>query len=326
VPVAAASQPLSDFAAGDGAAVVLTQAGNVISWGLTGLGVAEADIPVSVRSATITAVAAGQAFALALSSTGRVYQWGSLATGVPAEALAGVSLIAAASETAVAVRNDGSLVFWGDGECVSQQFISGSSDAGSGVVRLPWLEGANITAISVSATSVVALLHNGSALQWGCTWDEPFADRVWLGQLEVPATARHGTAQVAAGFDYAMARTADNKLVMWGNSAVVANTPGVLLGPGALNITAISAGRHHALALLANGTLAAWGVSMNSPAVRAVPDGSVQQGRVLGMSAGTGFSLALTEPTGTPERPPSAGMNDGQGSAGQACVRGPHKL
>jgi alpha-tubulin suppressor-like RCC1 family protein len=318
VPVAAANQPVLDFAAGSGVAVVLTDAGNVISWGFLLTLVTEADIPAAVKSSTITAVAAGSSFALALSSSGRVHQWGQTMainmnrTHVPVEALSDVTAISAAGLTALALLGNGSLVFWGDGHCVANDSFSGDflfdvdGPPASGVVRLPWLVGANISTIRVSENYGLALLSNGSVLQWGCDSE----NGEWLGQIDVPSGAQKEVVEVAAGQKYAMARTADNKLVIWGNSSVVDNTPKSLLEPAALNITAISAGYDHALALLANGSVMAWGEDMNSSAVWNVPD-SVRQGRVVRMSAGDGFSMALVEPPSTqPPPPPAPGVKD----------------
>jgi hypothetical protein len=106
-----------------------------------------------------------------------------------------------------------------------------------------------------------------------------------------------------------MARTTANKLVIWGNSSVVDNTPTSLLGPGALEITAISAGYTHALVLLLNGTLVTWGDTerFGSSALLKLPDG-VRQGRVVRMSAGDGMSLALVEPPETQGRSPTPGV------------------
>jgi hypothetical protein len=291
VPVAAANQPLVDIAAGSGVAVVNAQAGGVISWGEFGY---TASIPSAVQSSTIVAVAAGLGTALALSSAGRVYQWGHapmFEPEIPVEALDGVVAIEADGSSALALLRDGSLVFWDSILFpTNARCVVGGSDTFSGVLRLPWLKGANITAISLSRSTVAAVLSNGSLLHWGCG-----DTKNWLGQLDVPEDARSGVVETASGNGFNMARTTANKLVIWGNSSVVDNTPTSLLGPDALNITSISAGYDHALALLANGSLVAWGDNMSSPAVRDVPD-SVRQGRVVRMSAGSDFSLALVEP------------------------------
>jgi alpha-tubulin suppressor-like RCC1 family protein len=316
VPAAAANQPLLDIAAGDGIAVVKTRAGRIISWGLRSNGVAETDIPKAVRSSNITAIAAGDGFAMALSSAGRVYMWGSVWGRLPPqyENLTGVLAFASAASSiggnhALALLGNGSLVWWGaSGRCV----VGDPLDYSGGIVSLPWLVGANITGIGLSGESVVAVLSNGSLLHWGCDWQSSS----WLGQLDVPEGARNGVAEAAAGYGYTMARTTANKLVIWGNSSVVDNTPSSLLGPDALNITSIGTSYSRAFALLANGSLVTWGQYVD----RDMPD-SVRWGRVVRFSAGDGFTLALVEPytTPTPSLPSPTGAGGVEGSSILRC-------
>jgi alpha-tubulin suppressor-like RCC1 family protein len=311
VPLAAASQPIAAFAAGFGVAVALTQSGDVISWGLAGYAVADSKVPSAVRAATIQSVAAGSLFALALSTRGEVHHWGALIAGravqvpVPEAARTDVSTIDAGPAHALAVRTDGSVVVWGadtGSELASSTVcFGGSRQERTAVVRLPWLVGANITAVSVGPDHAVALLGNGSVVQWGCQSNR------YQGQLTVPANVTSGVVEVAAGNGYAMALTAFNKLVVWGGSKAVANTPDYLHGPDALPVTAISAsvnyGYSYALAVLANGTVVTWGEGITSTAVYEPGDGSAA-GRTIGAAAGSTFQLALVEPASPPPQSP----------------------
>lgn len=72
------------------------------------------EAPVEFQSGVID-VAAGHGFALALKESGEVVAWppGSRATQVPAEALYGVTSIAASQSTAYAIKN-GQLIVWGN--------------------------------------------------------------------------------------------------------------------------------------------------------------------------------------------------------------------
>jgi alpha-tubulin suppressor-like RCC1 family protein len=313
VPVAAASQPIAAFAAGFGVAVALTQSGDVVSWGLEEYAVADSDVPSAVRAATIRSVAAGGLFALALSTRGEVHHWGAAVAGrgaqvlVPEAARTDVSVMDAGADHALAVRTDGSVVVW----CadIEDEFQSSTECFGGGqgertaVVRLPWLAGANITAVSVGLDHAVALLGNGSVVQWGCEADQ------YKGQLAVPANATSSVVAVAAGHGYAMALTASNKLVVWGDSQVAANTPDYLRGPDALPVTAITASAFvgesysYALVVLANGSVVTWGGELFSTTVQ-VPGDVRAGGRVAGMAAGSTFQLALIEPASPP--PPSS--------------------
>jgi alpha-tubulin suppressor-like RCC1 family protein len=218
---------------------------------------------------------------------------------VPSGAQLGVISMATAQGNAVAVRQDGTVMFWGWGNTRCFTGVSGAYIVSSTTLSLPWIVGQAVTSASISSNHAVALLANGSVVRWGCAWEEDAVDYVssgrigeYLGLLPVHADAQAHVVKVEAGNGYVIALTSRGKLVVWGNSSVVNNTPAALQGPGALNITTFSAGADHALAVLENGSVLAWGQT----GLSVQPPEALSRRRALAVAAGTRFSLAVMEP------------------------------
>lgn len=112
-------------------------------------------------------------------------------------------------------------------------------DNDDGQITVPEL--ANVAAIAAGNSHSLALLDDGTVVQWGVI-------------AAVPGTAVNVT-HIAAGAEHNLARKSDGNVIAWG-----ANTFGQTTVPGGITTaTNVSAGEKHSLALRANGTVQAWG-------------------------------------------------------------------
>jgi alpha-tubulin suppressor-like RCC1 family protein len=225
----------------------------------------------------VTAVAAGGRHSLALLANGTVYSWGnneygqlgnnSQATGdapgvVPG--LSGVKAIAAGANHSLALLTDGTVMSWGNNE--AGQLGNGTTQDSEVPVAVKGLSG--VKAIAAGADFSLALLNNGTAMAWGDNEE----GQLGTGNLKsstVPVTVKglSGGSSISAGGAFSLALLAKGTVMGWGsdrngvlsNSTVeeVSNQP-VAVG-GLSGVTAVATGNDHALALLSNGTVMAWG-------------------------------------------------------------------
>jgi len=100
---------------------------------------------------------------------------------------------------------------------------------------------ADVTAIAAGNTCSLALLKNGTVMQWGA------------GAAVPPGLS--GVAGIAAGANHRLARLGNGTVVAWGDNSH-GQAPAAV---GLSNVTQVAAGEKHSLALLADGTVAAWG-------------------------------------------------------------------
>ena len=260
--------------------------------------VADSNLPVTVTGTgalagkTVTAVAAGQSHTLALCADGSLVAWGDNTAGelgngsggpnalsklpvaVDASgALAGktVAAIAAGTKTSYALCADGTVVSWGDnsyGQLGNGNIAYGSySKVPVAVVTSGVLAGRPVVAIAAGSSFCLALCADGKVASWG--------------QNSYGVLGNNGSADSGV--------------------PVAVNTSGKLAGKA---VTAISAGSNFALALCADGTMAAWGANWsgqlgdNSTTNSAVPTSVNLSNALVGksvtaISAGGAHSLAL---------------------------------
>jgi len=181
----------------------------------------------------VVAVAAGAAQSFALLSNGTVMSWGSgwLGNGggsseVPERirGLSGVVAIAAGQNDSLALLEDGTVMAWGENGV--GQLGDGSEISSPVPVPVSGISGA--VAIAAGSRFNMALLQNGTVVAWGANGSE---------QLGVP-----GLYQPEDCF---------------ANYEGCSHVP-VAVG-GLSGVRSIAAGGGHALALLENGTVMAWG-------------------------------------------------------------------
>jgi alpha-tubulin suppressor-like RCC1 family protein len=236
----------------------------------------------------VTSLAAGSRHSLALLANGTVESWGYNGHGqlgdeganaskspIPVEDLRGVTAIAAGANHSVALLKNGTVKAWGDDE--SGQLGDGKQTDSEVPVAVSGLSG--VTAIAAGYEHTLALLSNGTVEAWGNNE---------LGQLgtgnthssttPVPVPGLSGVIAISANDEYSMALLSDGTVMAWGDDAEgqLGNTsifkeeisPGEEEGlfsdtpvpvEDLSGVTAIAAGATHALALLEDGTVEAWG-------------------------------------------------------------------
>jgi RHS repeat-associated protein len=196
-------------------------------------------VPVAVRGLSgVTAIAAGGGFGLALLSNGTVMAWGS--------------------------NNHGEL---GNGESTGPEQCNGEA-CSTTPVAVSGLSG--VTAIATGNYHALALLSNGTVKAWGFNADGELGDGSTTNS-DVPVTVSglSGVTAIAANGYYSLALLSNGTVKAWGEnfygqlgngtSGVGTNSDVPVAVSGLSGVTAIAAGFWHALALLSNGTVKAWG-------------------------------------------------------------------
>jgi alpha-tubulin suppressor-like RCC1 family protein len=176
--------------------------------------------------------------------------------------------IAAGGYQSVAVRDDGTLVQWGDYWQGDTNFTPvGSPPAYS-----------NLVAVSAGIDDTIALKSDGTVVQWGLT-DSP--------ALANFPTNLTGVKAISAGWYRNLALLTNGTIVDWGFFAPVFNfdqrVPSDLT-----NATAIACGAYHNLAVRGDGTVESWGY--NDSGQTNVPTGL---SNVVAVAGGEKHSLAL---------------------------------
>ena len=297
-----ASQVLSNAAvvsAGFGHSLAIRSDGTVVGWGGNGLGETlgyetpylyptngVAKISGQILSNVVSVVAA-RTFSLALKNDGTVVTWGE--NYIPA-GLTNIVAIAAEWGCSWALKRDGTVVGW----------ASQSSSNGYGqLISVDNLS--NVVAIAVGPggnnTRGVALKSDGTVAHWGL--ESIYKDAT-------PPVGLSNVVAIAAGDGHTLALKSDGTVIGWGANNVgqatgvlTTNFPDnseagqVKIGGQILSgVIAISANRGYSMALKKDGTVILWGqrrVSDLYPAT--VPVGL---SGVVAISAGENFCLAIT--------------------------------
>jgi alpha-tubulin suppressor-like RCC1 family protein len=266
--------------------------------GEAGVGSNEASIvsPLPIKGLSfITAVSAGMRHSLALLANGTVESWGSNAHGqlgdegigstrspIAVENLKRVTAVAAGGSHSLALLSNGTVMAWGNDE--SGQLGNGKSVDSEVPVAVEGLT--NVTAIAAGEEHSLALLADGTVEAWGS------GERGQLGaggktSHNSPAAVKglSGVTAIAAAGQFSLALLSNGTVVAWGddshgqlgNQAILekeeekeeeappeATEEGVdstspIPVEGLSGVKSIAAGRIHALALLSDGTVEAWG-------------------------------------------------------------------
>ncbi len=254
-------------------AAAAAEGGTVMAWGR-----AEDNGPITVPAGLsgVVAIAAGYHTHLALKDDGTVVGWGEGSSSVPA-GLADVVAISAGRLHNLGLKADGTVVAWGANG-------SGQSSVPAGL--------GDVVAISGGDYHSLALKADGTVVAWGANGS---------GQSSVPAGLSDVVA-IAAGESHSLALKADGTVVAWGN-----NYEGQSSVPAGLgDVVAIAAGDRHNLALKADGTVVAWGNDGSGQS--SVPD---DLPGALAVAGGGAHSLALVPAVpilGTPVSETSVGQ------------------
>jgi len=154
--------------------------------------------------------------------------WGQV--DVPA-GLSNVAAIAAGHDFSLALRADGTVVGWGDDSSSQVDVPAGLS---------------NVVAIAAGWYFSLALKADGTVVGWGSA----------NGPINVPEGLSGVAAIAAGGEEAAMASQSNGMVVVWGPYNYQVPAPASVT-----NAVAVAIGEDFLLALLANGTVAAWNYS-----------------------------------------------------------------
>ena len=237
----------------------------------------DAPLPVSGLD-FVTAIAAGRRHSLALRADGTVVAWGAGGAGqlgngafgssdvpVAVSGLSGVKAIAAGGSFNLALLTNGTVMSWGANESGEL----GTGDEEESDVPVPVKGWSGVSAISAGADHSLALLTNGTIMSWGDNEEgELGTGSTGSHDTPVPVKGLSGVTAISAGADFSLALLSNGTVKAWGDDRagqLGSEAPEEGFSPqpvevGALTgVTAISAGDGHALALLSNGSVMAWG-------------------------------------------------------------------
>jgi alpha-tubulin suppressor-like RCC1 family protein len=210
--------------------------GYVVAWGA---GTNDSGYPSHGQSmvppglTNVMTVAGGQYHSAALKNDGTVVCWGQNTygqTSVPA-GLNNVVAISAGSMHTLALKSDGTVVAWGFD-------WNGQTDVPAGLN--------NVVAIAAGDTDSLALKSDGTTVSWG-----------WNNQGQ--GNPMNNLAAITAGGQFSLGLKRDSTVVGWGG-----NFYGQTVVPAGLsNVVAIAAGGYHGLALKGDGTVVGWGSIWN---------------------------------------------------------------
>jgi len=221
----------------------------------------------------------------------QVVSWGENATGTSAVpgGLSGVVRLADGGGP-IAIKQDGSLAVWG----------YAATQAPAGLTE--------VVAVAVGQGQTLALKADGTVVAWGSNI---------VGQATVPAGLKD-VVEIAAGFNFSLALKRDGSVVGWGssyqsngpfppgasgikaaqysaigikadNTVLVWGSSQTYTPPSDLtNVTKVTTGSSHSMALKSDGTAVAWGD--NGYGKTSVPAGLTG---VVDIAAGAAFSTAL---------------------------------
>jgi alpha-tubulin suppressor-like RCC1 family protein len=228
----------------------------------------------------ITEVAAGTTnHSLALKSDGTVWSFGSNGSGqlgdgtgtsrstpVQVTGLTGVVQIGAGSVYSAALKSNGTVWCWGSNS-VGQLGIGSLSPATSNTaVQVTGLTG--VKAISVGSSFCMALKDDGTVWSWGDNSTGQLGiNNTTASSSPVQATGVTDVAKITAGYYHAMALKGNGTLLVWGRnqegqlglgtSGTNSLTAQTLSGFGP--VVSMAGGSSHAMAILSDGSVWAWG-------------------------------------------------------------------
>ncbi|MCX6854862.1 MAG: MBG domain-containing protein [Verrucomicrobia bacterium] len=249
-----------------------------------------------LSSKTVVAVSAGSDHSVALCSDGTLAAWGSNDLGqlginsravsiVPVAVtrngvLFGKTVVAvsAGSAHSLALCSDGTLAAWGyNGAGQLGNNSTTSSSAPVAVARNGVLSGKTVVAVSAGGNHSMALCSDGTVAAWGYSGSGQLGNNSTLKSTVPVALTVTGVLSgktvvgVSAGKDHSVALCSEGTVAVWGdnyygqlgnNSTRNSSVPVVVTATGVLSgrtVVAVSAGATHTMALLSDGTVAAWG-------------------------------------------------------------------
>lgn len=184
-------------------------------------------------------------------------------------AVGGVAFTAAAHPEGPVEVSEGALS-WGAND--TGQLGDGTTDerALPGDVELP--EGVTFTQVDAGTSHTLALASDGTVWAWGSNQGGQLGNGTAEDSatpVQVPIPDGVAITQIAAGSDHSLAIASDGRVFGWGlnffgqvgdgSDAIQVPTPVEVLLPDGVEVTSVSGGRIHSLAVTSTGSVLAWG-------------------------------------------------------------------
>jgi alpha-tubulin suppressor-like RCC1 family protein len=219
-------------------------------------------------------------------------------TPVKVLGLTGVTAISASFAYSLALKGNGTVWAWGHNQY--GQLGDGTKIDRTTPVQVSELTG--VTAISTCIHHSLALKEDGTVWAWGHNESGQLGDSTKIDRTTpVQVSGLTGVTAISAGAAHSIALKGDGSVWAWGeNSYAQLGTGYAMRGhttpvqiPGLTNITAISAGLFHSLALKEDRTVWSWGQNWKGQG----GDGAASTNictpvKVLGLSSVTAISAA----------------------------------
>ena len=237
-----------------------------------------APVPVSGLS-DVVAIAGGGGHSLALLADGTVRAWGDngygqlgdgtwydRATPVPVDNLSQVASIAGGWSHSLALLTDGTVHAWGSN--AAGELGDGGTTNQTRSFPVRGLSG--VVAIAGGGEHSLALLTDGTVRAWGWNNSGQLGDGTSTNRsTPVPVSGLSGVVAIAGGGHHSLALLADGTVWAWGDNEYgqlgdgtgynARATPAPVSGLS--GVVAIAGGMYHSLALLADGSVRAWGMN-----------------------------------------------------------------
>lgn len=209
---------------------------------------------------------------------------------------------------AIALDDAGAVWTWGNGDFGA--LGRGDFRDGLKAAKVPGVSGA--VQVETGHYHSMARLSGGSLLVWGRNHLGQLGDGTTTDRSSPIRLGLSGVRRISAGRDYSLALMTGGTVQAWGGGANGelgdGTTPVSRPRPGQVSglsgVTAIAGGRNHALALMGNGTVRAWGLNSSGQlgdgtrTNRSLPvtvkgPGNVTLSNVVHISAGASHSVAV---------------------------------
>lgn len=231
----------------------------------------------------LVAVSAGHYHTCALTNLGEAYCWGEGSRGqlgngsatTPQQTpeavanLTGAKVLNASAFHSCALRNDATLLCWGDDAFGQLGHGVATDQPVRTPVRVPGLTG--VRSIAGGDNHACAVLDDGQVNCWGDNSQGQLGDGTLLAKLEpVKVPGIDDAIQVELGAQFSCALRANGQVLCWGYNGFGQLGDGTLLrrsapAPvlGLEDAVQIDLGQNHACALRTTGEIACWGVNLN---------------------------------------------------------------